>query len=309
MLSGQRAFRGDTAADTITAILTKEPPDLSQTNKEVHPGPRPDRSALPREEPGGALRVGARRRVRPGIALERLDATGAVRRRRSPGGRAGSGRPFWPRSSASPRAWRPDTAYGKKAGFVPPPNYQQLTFRRGEVYSARFAPDGQTVIYAAAWDGRPVEVFATRTDRPESRVFGLVGAGRALRSRRAGEMAVSLDRHIDGPSSGAGRSPQVGVTGGVAPREISKDVEWADWGPDGTSWRRPGREPAKAARISRGQGALPDRRLDQPSAGFARREITSPFSTTRSGGRRRARSRSSTAPGNKTTLAGEFSSE
>src|SRR5215813_10349291 len=38
MLSGQRAFRGDTAADTITSILTKEPPDLSQTNKEIHPG-------------------------------------------------------------------------------------------------------------------------------------------------------------------------------------------------------------------------------------------------------------------------------
>src|ERR1700694_4169941 len=38
ILSGQRAFRGDTAADAITAILTKEPPDLSQTNKEVHPG-------------------------------------------------------------------------------------------------------------------------------------------------------------------------------------------------------------------------------------------------------------------------------
>src|SRR5678815_4142968 len=38
MLSGQRAFRGDTAADTITAILTKEPPDLTQTNKDLHPG-------------------------------------------------------------------------------------------------------------------------------------------------------------------------------------------------------------------------------------------------------------------------------
>ena len=38
MLAGQRAFRGDTAADTITAILTKEPADLSQTNKDIHPG-------------------------------------------------------------------------------------------------------------------------------------------------------------------------------------------------------------------------------------------------------------------------------
>jgi serine/threonine protein kinase len=40
MLSGQRAFRGDTAADTITAILTKEPPDLTQTNKDLHSGSR-----------------------------------------------------------------------------------------------------------------------------------------------------------------------------------------------------------------------------------------------------------------------------
>src|SRR5207245_5090765 len=38
MLAGQKAFRGDSAADTITAILTKEPPELSQTNKDVHPG-------------------------------------------------------------------------------------------------------------------------------------------------------------------------------------------------------------------------------------------------------------------------------
>src|SRR5262249_51122525 len=38
MLSGQRAFRGETAADTITSILSKDPPDLSQTDKSIHPG-------------------------------------------------------------------------------------------------------------------------------------------------------------------------------------------------------------------------------------------------------------------------------
>ncbi|HEV8231154.1 MAG TPA: serine/threonine-protein kinase, partial [Thermoanaerobaculia bacterium] len=38
MLSGKRAFHGDTAADTMSAILTKEPPDLSATNRDVHPG-------------------------------------------------------------------------------------------------------------------------------------------------------------------------------------------------------------------------------------------------------------------------------
>jgi len=38
MLSGRRAFRGDTAADTISAILTKDPPDLSETNQKIPEG-------------------------------------------------------------------------------------------------------------------------------------------------------------------------------------------------------------------------------------------------------------------------------
>ena len=78
---------------------TKEPPDLSQTNKDVPPGDRADRAALPREEPGGALRVGARRRVRPGVALERLrdpqDRRGAPLPRRPPAADCAG---LWPRS-------------------------------------------------------------------------------------------------------------------------------------------------------------------------------------------------------------------
>jgi len=33
------------------------------------------------------------------------------------------------------------------------PVYHPLTFRRGIVHSARFAPDGKTIIYSAAWEG------------------------------------------------------------------------------------------------------------------------------------------------------------
>ena len=39
-----------------------------------------------------------------------------------------------------------------------PPSFQQLTFRRGHIATARFAPDGQTVISSASWDGKPFEV-------------------------------------------------------------------------------------------------------------------------------------------------------
>ena len=37
MLSGRKAFRGDTAADTVSAILREEPPDLSATNRTIPP--------------------------------------------------------------------------------------------------------------------------------------------------------------------------------------------------------------------------------------------------------------------------------
>jgi eukaryotic-like serine/threonine-protein kinase len=38
MLAGRRAFHGDTAADTMSAILTKDAPELSATNRGVSPG-------------------------------------------------------------------------------------------------------------------------------------------------------------------------------------------------------------------------------------------------------------------------------
>src|SRR5512132_3546015 len=38
MLSGRRAFHGDSAADTMSAILKEDPPDLSVTNQNIPPG-------------------------------------------------------------------------------------------------------------------------------------------------------------------------------------------------------------------------------------------------------------------------------
>jgi len=37
MLSGKRAFHGDTAADTMSSILKEEPAELSETNRNVSP--------------------------------------------------------------------------------------------------------------------------------------------------------------------------------------------------------------------------------------------------------------------------------
>lgn len=58
MLAGKRAFHGDTAADTLSAILKEDPPDLSETNRQVSPA-LAHCAPLSGEEPGRALSVRA----------------------------------------------------------------------------------------------------------------------------------------------------------------------------------------------------------------------------------------------------------
>jgi hypothetical protein len=58
--------------------------------------------------------------------------------------------------------------------------------------NARFAPDGRTIVYGAGWDGKPVELFQTRTDSPESRPLGLAHA-KVLSISSQGQMAILLD--------------------------------------------------------------------------------------------------------------------
>ena len=234
MLAGQRAFRGDTAADTITAILTKEPADLSQTNKDIHPGL--DRIVRHCLEKNPEERFESARDVAFDLeALSSVSATSstAADARALPGkGR----RLSWPAlllaailgaAVASPFVFKA----GKTAGFVQPPAFRQITFSRGEVGSALFAPDGQTIVYAAGWEGKPFEIFINRPESPESRPFGL-GAAEVLSISKGGEMAVSLNRHALHAFVRTGRLARISIAGG-APRDILDDVQFADWSPDG----------------------------------------------------------------------------
>ncbi|MBV9339433.1 MAG: hypothetical protein JO159_00920, partial [Acidobacteria bacterium] len=122
---------------------------------------------------------------------------------------------------------------GQRIGKIAPPVYHLLTYRRGTIRMARLAPDGQTVIYSAAWEGSPVEVFSTRPESPESRPLGLAGA-EILAVSPAGEMAVLLDSRQLKSLYHTGTLARVPLAGG-APREVLEDVQWADWSNDGTS--------------------------------------------------------------------------
>jgi eukaryotic-like serine/threonine-protein kinase len=117
---------------------------------------------------------------------------------------------------------------GRISGHTPLPSFHQLTFRRGYVWSARFAPDGQTVIYSALWENKPSELFTTRPETPESRSIGLTDMG-VLSISRSGELAVLLKPQVG--FSNRGTLARMPLTGG-APREVLSDVQSADWSPD-----------------------------------------------------------------------------
>lgn len=111
-----------------------------------------------------------------------------------------------------------------------PPALHQITFRRGTVWNARFTPDGNSVIYGAAWEGNPIEVFEGRLDSTEGRPFGLPTAD-VLAISGTGELAVLLNRKR-GPSgfNFHGLLARLPLTGGT-PRLVLDKVEAADWGP------------------------------------------------------------------------------
>ena len=229
MLSGTPPFGRSTALATLTAILHADPPDLPPT-------------ATP-----GLVRIVRRCLEKPredrfhsahdlGLALEVLASSTAA------GSTATASRP-----GAMPR--RKALLYGASSlallasglagGMLLDrtlrpalsPSFRRLTFRRGLIRSARVAPDGQTILYGALWDGGRCRVHSTRVDGPESGPLDLPDAN-VLAISRSGEVALSLGSQLDGVIT-YGTLGRVPMAGG-APREMMADVKFADWSPDGS---------------------------------------------------------------------------
>jgi Tol biopolymer transport system component len=252
MLSGKRAFHKDTAAETMTAILKEEPPELSETNRSLPPGlERIVRHCLEKSPEERFQSAGD-------VAFDLQAISAASGSVVGLAGGAAAGRLLRLR----PAPWilgvvaLVAAAYflGRKGGFTAgerevrghPPRFQRLSFRRGEVWSARFASDGQTIVYGAAWEGEPIRVFSTRSDSTESRLLDLPPAD-VLAISGSGEMAISLSRRYAAGFESTGTLARAPLAGG-APRELMEQVQDADWGPDGLS--------LAVSRISGGQGVL-----------------------------------------------------
>jgi Tol biopolymer transport system component len=122
---------------------------------------------------------------------------------------------------------------GRRVENPPSLTFDRLTFQRGTIFAARFAPDRQTILYSAAWNGSPVEIYSVRPEFPDSRPLGILHSNLAAIASSE-EMAITLHATPTAHAGFSGTLAQVSLSGGT-PREIAENVEWADWAPDGVN--------------------------------------------------------------------------
>jgi eukaryotic-like serine/threonine-protein kinase len=228
MLSGKRAFHGDSTADTMSAILKEDPPDLNETNR--HVSPVLDRIVRHCLEKSPAERFQSARDVAFNLeALSDVSTSSSSRGGVVELAEKKSARRWWALVVAS---WAGIYRYARRGTAGLNPAFHEITFRNGTIQQARFAPDGQTIVYGAAWDGKPQELFTTRFDSTDSRSMGLPSA-QILSISSKGEMAILLHPTSFGLYQ-FGTLARVPLAGG-APREILEGCFGADWTPDGQS--------------------------------------------------------------------------
>jgi len=228
MLAGRRAFSKPTAAETMTAILNEDPPELPQT------------SGI-----GSSLELVARRCLEKDPASRFQDTHDVVfALEMASGGFRSSG--AQPAAAAKPRTWPRIVGaalalamvaagawvLARRARPAEPPRFERVTFRRGYVRGARFGPDGRSIVYAAAWDGGPLKLYLKQPENPDALALELPSAN-LFAASPAGELAIALECKASANGVCIGTLARVPLAGG-APREIAEGVQQADFARDGS---------------------------------------------------------------------------
>jgi eukaryotic-like serine/threonine-protein kinase len=226
MLTGRTAFGGETISDTIARVLERD----VEWDALPLSAPIPVRNLLRRclhKDANRRLRdVGdARIEIDEALAAPAADtaapAARTLRRRQLLLGVAALGLAV---AATLTAVFIVQNSAGSQ------PAFRQLTFRHGSLRGARLAADGQTVAYSAGWIDTQPQVYVIRPESPQSGSIGLANSGVFSLSSK-GELAIALSCRLNWGEC-TGTLAHVPITGGT-PRELVKDVNVADWSPDG----------------------------------------------------------------------------
>ena len=270
MLTGTRAFKRNSSIETLSAILKEDPPDLLELLPALPPPvERLVRRCLEKDRDQrfqSARDLAFNLETLSTMSSSATLGSGVVRTASAPTARSASETRTTPmRTSATDIApARPQTtarpaikpkrrvspvllalfyvvsvigaAYGawmwanRKPKETPEVLFRRMTFRRGEVRSARFTPDGETIVYSAAWDGQPSQIFVVSRSATEARSLE-IPESEVLSVSKSAELAVMLRRDR---FTSLGVLARVPLAGGM-PREVAENVISADWSPDGSN--------------------------------------------------------------------------
>jgi eukaryotic-like serine/threonine-protein kinase len=231
MATGKRAFAGTSQASLIAAILKEQPRPIS----ELQPLTPPALERLVRQcltkDPDERMQTAHDVRlqlqwVEEGGALAAVSASTRVTRRWSLVLLA-VGLIGLLLGAAITAAVMLSHEGSRVASFTP------KTFQQYPIFSARFAPDGQSIVFSAAPEGNTPELFSVRPEYIAPRPLGLRGV-HLLSVSSNGELAVLAGaRHIAHClfTGTLARLP----LGAEAPREVLENVLDADWFPDGSA--------------------------------------------------------------------------
>ena len=234
MVSGARAFQRDTAADTMTAILTQEPPALVGSRPDLSPAL--DRIVRHCLEKNPNERFQSARDV--AFALEALSGS-------SPSGvMPSTSTPVAPtrRFALSPLVVATAVAAAAVAGVAgsrmfqssapPPMAFTMKTFEPQAIFNARLMPDGETVVFSSARAGSEPSLFEIRQGTLEARPFGPPQT-HLLTVSSKGELAVLTNAVYVNHRLFTGTLSRMTLEG--APRPWLDGVREADWSPDGST--------------------------------------------------------------------------
>jgi hypothetical protein len=195
MLAGRRAFQRNSLVETMNAILKDEPPEIAETPRRQIP-PALERIVHRCLEKERGERFQSARDL--GFTLNSINAAAATTQTQAVTGLARR----W-------NVWRTATLVmgvmlvaGTVAIVRGPllsrqqPKYDRITFRRGAIRTARFASDGQTIIYSAAWDHPAIKLYRSRVDGTDVRDLALPASDLLAVSRSGGNCHYIEQEHF-----------------------------------------------------------------------------------------------------------------